>query len=129
MKKNTSFDVGGGGGQIQKMYKYIFFMTPSLTYTYSEFPQIFMSAESLDIPHVVAGILRGCGQVCTLVWFRAKIAEEWSAINKVSGNIGIMCSSSASVNNEISSAMFHQSSPSLLNIAVGATISPNITRP
>ena len=74
-----------------------------------------MSAESLDIPHVVAGILRGCGQVCTLVWFRAKIAEERSAVKKVSGKI--VWTRRVSV------------IPSLLNIAVGATISPNITRP
>ena len=47
----------------------------------------FVSAECLDIPHVVARILRCYWKLSTLVWFRAKVAEEWSAGKKVSGNI------------------------------------------
>ena len=46
-----------------------------------------MSAECLDIPHVMTRVVCRGGETPALIFFGAKVAEQWRA-REVSGNIG-----------------------------------------
>ena len=47
-----------------------------------------MSAECLDIPHVMTRVVCRGGETPALIFFGAKVAEQWRA-REVRGNIGV----------------------------------------
>ena len=52
-----------------------------------KFAQIFVSAESLDVPHVMARVVWGRRETPALFFFSAKVAEQRSAGGETSRNI------------------------------------------